>query len=196
MTTVVWRGWGRYDGGVRHRLISHPDAPSSAVIQIAADIARTAPGMLTLRYVLTGALGGVVLPARVASARAEELWRHTCFEVFAQGGSGSRYVEINLAPSTRWAAYRFDGYRRSMAPAMVPDPVIEAAPAGDTFALTATLDLSAELPAAETWRLALTAVVEETGGRISYWSLAHPPGKPDFHHADCFALQLPPPDRP
>jgi len=22
--------------------------------------------------------------------------------------------------------------------------------------------------------------------------LAHPPGKPDFHHPDCFALELPP----
>jgi hypothetical protein len=21
--------------------------------------------------------------------------------------------------------------------------------------------------------------------------LAHPPGKPDFHHSDCFALELP-----
>ena len=26
---------------------------------------------------------------------------------------------------------------------------------------------------------------------MSYWALAHPPGKPDFHHPDCFALELP-----
>jgi len=32
---------------------------------------------------------------------------------------------------------------------------------------------------------------EETNGRLSYWALAHPPGKPDFHHPDCFALELP-----
>ena len=160
------------------------------------DVARPAPGLLTLRYVLTGALGGVVLPARMAPVRTDELWRHSCFEAFAQDGSGPRYVEINLAPSTQWAAYRFEGYRTGMAPASIADPVVDVEPAGDVFTLTATLDLSAELAVAETWRLGLTAVIEEVGGRMSYWALAHPPGKPDFHHADCFALQLPPPDRP
>jgi hypothetical protein len=33
-------------------------------------------------------------------------------------------------------------------------------------------------------------VIEEAGGGISYWALAHPPGRPDFHHADGFALEL------
>ena len=53
-----------------------------------------------------------------------------------------------------------------------------------------------ELPAAGDWRLGLTAVVEETGGRISYWALAHPAGRPDFHRADCFVLELPAPVTP
>ena len=33
-------------------------------------------------------------------------------------------------------------------------------------------------------------------GGISYWALAHPPGKPDFHHADGFALELSPGAQP
>jgi len=33
-------------------------------------------------------------------------------------------------------------------------------------------------------------VIEETSGRLSYWALAHPSGKPDFHHADCFACEI------
>jgi hypothetical protein len=37
----------------------------------------------------------------------------------------------------------------------------------------------------------LSAVVKETSGRQSYWALAHPSGKPDFHHSDCFALEVP-----
>jgi hypothetical protein len=41
------------------------------------------------------------------------------------------------------------------------------------------------------WRLGLSAVIEDTRGSLSYWALAHPPGKPDFHHADGFALELP-----
>jgi hypothetical protein len=38
--------------------------------------------------------------------------------------------------------------------------------------------------------LGLSAVIEETSGAKSYWALAHPPGRPDFHHADGFALML------
>jgi hypothetical protein len=41
--------------------------------------------------------------------------------------------------------------------------------------------------------LGLSAVIEEKDGTKSYWALAHPPGKPDFHHKDCFALTLPAP---
>ena len=39
-------------------------------------------------------------------------------------------------------------------------------------------------------KLALAAVIEEVDGTKSYWALRHPPGKPDFHHPDCFALTL------
>jgi hypothetical protein len=42
------------------------------------------------------------------------------------------------------------------------------------------------------WHLGLSAIVEDTNGGKSYWALAHPPGKPDFHHADCFTLELSP----
>jgi hypothetical protein len=48
------------------------------------------------------------------------------------------------------------------------------------------------VPPGASWRLGLSAVIEETSGRISYWALAHPPGKADFHHSDCFAHELPP----
>jgi hypothetical protein len=40
------------------------------------------------------------------------------------------------------------------------------------------------------WRLGLSAIIEEASGRRSYWALAHPPGKPDFHHPDSFALRV------
>ncbi len=185
----------RYDAPVQHRLKPHPDTPPAAAIDLAVEVTRASAGLLRLRYVLTGALSSVVLPACATSARTDELWRHTCFEAFARSASGPGYVELNLAPSTQWAAYRFDGYRAGMAPASVSAPTVDIE-AGDGFVLAATLDLGFALPRDATWRLGLTAVIEETGGRMSYWALAHAPGKPDFHHADCFALQLPPPDRP
>jgi len=40
------------------------------------------------------------------------------------------------------------------------------------------------------WRLSLSAVIEQADGRLSYWALAHPPGKPDFHRADCFTCEI------
>ena len=38
--------------------------------------------------------------------------------------------------------------------------------------------------------LALSVVVEDEQGMLSYWALKHPAGKADFHHPDSFALEL------
>ena len=38
--------------------------------------------------------------------------------------------------------------------------------------------------------IALAAVIEDENGRLSYWGLRHPPGKPDFHHPNGFALEV------
>ncbi len=38
--------------------------------------------------------------------------------------------------------------------------------------------------------LGLSVVIEEESGALSYWALRHAPGKPDFHHASAFALEL------
>ena len=55
----------------------------------------------------------------------------------------------------------------------------------------ATYGVSAyALMALADWRLGLSAVIEEKDGGTSWWALAHPPGKPDFHHDDCFAARL------
>lgn len=61
------------------------------------------------------------------------------------------------------------------------------------YALNACLDDSAFARPGQ-WEAAISAVIEEADGTKSYWALRHPPGKPDFHHPDCFALELPAPD--
>jgi hypothetical protein len=53
-------------------------------------------------------------------------------------------------------------------------------------------DRFAGLPPDRAWRIGLSAVIEDTNGEISYWALAHPPGKPDFHHANGFAYEISP----
>src|SRR5579864_8938224 len=104
---------------MRLALKAHPDFPSDLVSGIEVDIERAAEVMI-LRYVLTGAIAGLAVPRRT-----DELWRHTCFEAFLQPEPGSAYVELNFAPSTQWAAYRFTGYRKGMTPADFAAPRIE-----------------------------------------------------------------------
>lgn len=172
---------------MRHALIRHPDFPCDAVRAIAVEVTRSEAG-LALRYILTGDPAALAIPPRSVPERTDGLWRHTCFEAFL--GDGEAYTEVNLSPSTQWAAYCFDGYRQGMAPADLVPPVIETARTDTTFELGATL----ALPPGD--RLGLSAVIEEADGRISYWARAHPPGRPDFHHPDCFAADLPASDRP
>ncbi len=61
--------------------------------------------------------------------------------------------------------------------------------------LTTTLSLAQfrSFEDVQDWQIGLSAVIEEKAGAMSYWALNHPPGKPDFHHKDCFALTLPAP---
>ena len=173
---------------MRHTLRLHPDPRCVAATHVEADIARPRPGSLILSYVVSGRIGDLRMPPVAAAARADELWRHTCFEAFVRPSTGSAYYEFNFSPSTQWAAYRFDSYRSGMRVATeIGTPRIEVRSTAESYTLQASLELDGlSLP----WRLGLSAVLEETNGGKSYWALAHPPGKADFHHADCFALEL------
>jgi len=177
---------------MRYRLTRHPDSPCAAVTEIEVDVARPPGGGLVLSYIVAGHISDLLIPAVTESKRADELWRHTCFEAFIRGAQAGGYYEFNFAPSSQWAAYRFDGYRSGMRAATeIAAPKIEVVSAADCCTLRAVLELS-ELSVLSLGRLGLSAVIEEANGRKSYWALAHPPGKPDFHHPDCFAGKLSP----
>jgi hypothetical protein len=176
---------------MRHALASHPDFPTDAVRAIEVDVARPSPDALSLVYRVSGRIGALRIPARSRPVRTDELWRTTCFEAFLRPEPGEAYVEFNFAPSRRWAAYGFTGPRADMAALAVAPPRIRFRAADDV----AELHVALELPVAARGRLALAAVIEAADGRISYWSLAHPSGRPDFHHAAGFAAALPSPLR-
>jgi len=166
----------------------HPDWPCAAATRIEADIARPRPGSLILSYVVSGRIGDLRLPPVVTAARADELWQHTCFEAFVRPSAGPGYYEFNFSPSTQWAAYQFNGYRSGMRVATeIGAPRIEVRSNAETCTLQAALQIDG---LSSPLQLGIAAVLEETSGRKSYWALAHPPGKADFHHADCFALEL------
>jgi len=173
---------------VIHELVRHPDTPAQAVDRIDVAIARPEPGVLALRYTVSGRIAQVSFAPPAEPLRTDELWRTTCFEAFVETAPGAGYYEFNLSPSTRWAAYHFSGYREGMALAELAPPAII------TGANATHIDVDALIylpPSAAQWRLALSAVIEETNGEKSYWALKHPPGNPDFHHADGFVLEQP-----
>jgi hypothetical protein len=159
------------------------------------DVVRPHAGSLVLCYFVTGKIGSLRLPPIAPPVRAEELWQHTCFEAFVRCPASDVYYEFNLAPSTQWAAYQFDGYRSGMREASgVSAPAIAVKTNSALFRLQASLELDqlSDLPRDAQWRLGLSALIEETSGRKSCWALTHPPGKPDFHHPDCFAHEFSP----
>jgi hypothetical protein len=175
----------RYNRFMRRVLRLHPNGRCDAVSSIAVAVSRPTAVSLALHFTLTGRLKDIVLPPPAEPLRTDELWQHTCFELFV-GTGGAGYDEFNFSPSTQWAAYRFDGYRKNRRP-------IEAAPQIAVERSDERLELAVALALpqlAKKLRLGLSAVIEEKGGRLSYWALHHPPGNADFHHPDCFALEL------
>jgi hypothetical protein len=170
-------------------LAPHPFAPTDTVRRVEARVARGSNGALTLAYCVEGEVSRICLQAPGPVHRVDGLWRHTCFEAFVASGAAPGYVELNFAPSAAWAAYAFSDYRSGMAPADdIETPAIAVAQTSAQLKVEISVGLPCLADAGA--RMALAAVIEETNGRLSYWALAHPPGKPDFHHSCGFALEV------
>jgi hypothetical protein len=175
-------------------LTCHPATSSPAVHRIEVQVFRPSNAALTLRYTVFADIDSLLIPAESAPRRADKLWEHTCFEAFVAAMETSGYHEFNFSPATAWAIYRFDAYREGMtAVTPVRPPGVSVRCGRDRLTLAVSIDLESlpELRESAGLRLALSVVIEDTEHRISYWALAHPPGKPDFHHANSFALKLP-----
>ena len=175
-------------------LVPHPDFPSVAITSISVEAIRSWDNFLKLSFHIAGAIDEVRWRAIDGpSTRADRLWEHSCFEAFVGSGAAPSYLEFNFTP-IQWAAYAFDGYRDGMRD--IPNVLHWGAlQLGDESALAkTTIGVSAFDDNAE-WRLGLSAIIEARDGSKSYWALAHAPGKPDFHNADCFTARLAAPER-
>ena len=148
---------------------------------------------LTVRYRISGKLDRILVPPARPARFADGLWRRTCCELFVKVAGSDAYREFNFSPSGEWAAYRFESYRtRAAQQAKEVDPAISVQQKPGSLQLAAIAHLES---ANEKLLLGLACVIEEavgrvSPGRLSYWALKHAPGKPDFHHADAFALEL------
>jgi predicted GIY-YIG superfamily endonuclease len=175
--------------GLSFSLLPHPHAPPLGAETITARINADDPHWLRIRWRIEGAAALIISPF-AGKGRADGLWQATCFELFIRTGDGEGYCEFNLSPSERWAAYDFITYREGMTDRPMPrDPVCTLRRGGKLAIFDAAIPRSA-LPALP-WRFGLSAVIEEEAGVKSYWALAHPEAKPDFHDPACFAGVLP-----
>jgi len=172
----------------QYLLIPHPDFACDAVQRIQVELDRGSE--LEGRFRISGDFSRLRMPSPRESRRADELWRHTCCELFIGPVDAANYYEFNLAPSTEWAAYAFTDYRTGMTQATIAQPTLQVAREKGELLLTAKIDLSSLRSLRDRWRMAVSCVIQQSDGAISYWALRHPPGKPDFHHADGFVLEL------
>jgi hypothetical protein len=173
-------------------LICHPATPCDYVSAVTARVDRLSADLLVIYYQIEGDIDQLQLPPQRRSAHTDGLWQHTCFEAFIRESGARNYLELNFAPSSEWAIYRFDDYRRGMT-AVEPRqaPKIICRRRENLLEADVDVHLSGLMPRAEL-RLGLSAVLEDLQGRICYWALAHAPGNADFHHDAGFVLPLAP----
>ena len=184
---------------MRQQLRLHPDSRSVAVTSIDVEIARPRDGRLEFSYIVAGHMSSIRMPSTAANIRSDGLWRHTCFEAFIRAAPDTEYYELNFSPSGQWAAYQFSRYRNGMRAAneITEIPIeMRSSPHGCTLQASLSLDQFRDLPRDRSWCLGLSAVIEDANGGISYWALTHPPGKPDFHHANGFVCEFSPTVKP
>ena len=176
-----------------HDLVPHPaSGPASPAFKLWVNVDRSAAfgrnATLNLFFCVGAPASRFLIPAAGAGARRDELWRSTCFEAFLREEGSDAYVEWNFAPSLDWAAYHFTAPRTGMAPAEVEaDPYLRVEDNLTWWGLGATI----VIPADARFRLGLTAVIEEQGGPVSHWALAHGNASPDFHDPTCFLARQP-----
>lgn len=178
---------------MQFNLIPHPSTPpAGSLFKVWATVDHVASLGATATTNIWFGVGApadrFVIPAVTEPWRADELWRTTCFEAFFRADGDDAYREWNFAPKGNWAAYDFTGYRENMTNADVGSPPYIRME--DNFTWW-TVGATIAVEAAKNWELGLSAVLEEKDGAKSYWALAHPSEKPDFHARGCFTARLP-----
>jgi len=107
-----------------YALTPHPQKPARAVEHVSFTIIWKGAGQWVFEFSTTASPATLALPAPAEPARADGLWKTTCFELFLLDPDDGSYLEFNFSPSGQWAAYRFDSYREGMRPLEVQRPCI------------------------------------------------------------------------
>ncbi len=172
----------------KHELHCHPATRAGVALSLSAQVQLTERECV-LRYSLLGNMASLRIPPPAPKVPADGLWQHTCFEAFVAVDGAQGYREFNFSPSGQWAVYRFKTERLRDTVEDRTQPILEVSRGADSLELTARWP-KPDVPASAPQHWGLCAVIEEADGRLSYWALAHPKDRPDFHHRDGRALCL------
>jgi hypothetical protein len=174
-------------------LIPHHQTASDLVETIQASWSWNRGEPIALDYSLTGDLTRLRIPTPGPPRRSDRLWEHTCFEAFFAVKGRAEYYEFNFAPSGAWALFAFRDYREPAVPPnerLAPEITVRSAARSLQLNVSLWVDCLRSMPSGAPVAVALSAVIEDNRGMLSYWALQHPPGKPDFHRRDGFALEI------
>jgi hypothetical protein len=160
-----------------------PGMALADVCQVTAKVAKSPEG-LCVSFELHARLDTIVISPfdRSTSTRKDNLWEHTCFEIFIGSKDNESYREFNLSPSGAWNVYSFKGYREGME----TEPAIASLSFDVRIIPERGLDLTVEIDSglaqitADTL-IGISAVIEHSSGIKSYWAIYHPKAFLDFH---------------
>ena len=166
------------------------DRDNSPLISLAGYIDRR-NNKLKIDYKLLGTSQTIIPTVANQPIRQFDLWEHTCFEFFLGIKNTKKYWEFNLSPAGHWNVFRFPKYRHNIAEEMtfkeLPVRVLQYS---DELQLNLEIDLDLIITAKQSLEVGITAVIEDTQGKISYWALTHLKNEADFHDRDSFILDL------
>lgn len=153
-------------------------------------------GRIGVEYDIHGMLSHLVIPEQRAGAtdkRRDELWRHTCFELFVKEADKKKkgYLECNFSPSGNWNVYSFGSHRKKMRDADVATiPNIMTTASKKIYSLRAEVDLTGLISELSTIDVGVSCIIENRNGKQGYWALSHPKETPDFHDPESFLVRL------
>ncbi len=145
---------------------------------------------LTLEFTVLGEIKNYIFNEPCIQARADELWKKTCFELFIAQNNNSSYYELNISPSSNWNFYSFLDYKTNMKEEKnVSKPFIHSSKIRDKYRLSFEFDFYEEFTEKELI-FNLAVILLDTKGVRHFYSIHRREEKVDFHDREYWSLGM------
>jgi hypothetical protein len=117
--------------------------------------------------------------------RSDELWKHTCLEIFIGTEDSDEYREFNFSTSGKWNCYHFGDYRKAMR--QEPDTALlmfSAMEDNEDALFNIKIKLPEDLASRDSLFCSPAVIIESKNKTFEYHASSHNNIKPDFHLKD------------